>query len=515
MERLQVNVLRDLIHRLRRGESQRAVARDLGLSRLTVGKYAAQARAAGYLDETTPVPEPSTLATVLGRGSEVPRQPSSVQPHQSVVEALLEQRVELMTIFDRLRQDHGYAGSYSSVRRFVHQLQPPERRVTVRVHSAPGEEAQVDFGAAGQFVDPRTGQARPAHVFVLTLSYSRHQYAELVFDQKIATWIACHRAAFESFGGVPRRIVPDNLKAAVLVAALYDPLLGEAYRRLAHHYGCVISPTRPATPQHKGKVENGVHFVTRSFLAGQQFADIRIANAALGRWVAERAGTRDHGTTHQPPLALFTNQERDQLLPLPAEPFDLTETRRVKVHPDCHVVIDGSYYSVPFQHVGSQLDAYVFERVVQLFNGTDLLTSHPRASAKGTWATRLEHYPAHKAAYLERTPAYCREQARAIGPAIGQVVDQLLGDRWQDRLRSVQAILRLADSVGRERLEAACLRALFYGDPRYRRIKDILNAALDREPLPDNGPAQSAAARSADHFTFERAASEFFGAEAS
>lgn len=178
-------------------------------------------------------------------------------------------------------------------------------------------------------------------------------------------------------------------------------------------------------------------------------------------------------------------------------------------------MIDGSYYSVPFQHVGSQLDAYVFERVVQLFNGTDLLTSHPRASAKGTWATRLEHYPAHKAAYLERTPAYCREQARAIGPAIGQVVDQLLGDRWQDRLRSVQAILRLADSVGRERLEAACQRALFYGDPRYRRIKDILNAALDREPLPDNGPAQSAAARSADHFTFERAASEFFGAEAS
>jgi len=299
VERLHVNVLRGLIHRLRQGESQRAVARDLGLSRLTVGKYAAQARAAGYLDATAPVPEPRTLATVLGRTTELPRQPSSVQPHQSVVEALLGQGVELMTIFDRLRQDHGYAGSYSSVRRFVHQLQPPETRVTVRVHTAPGEEAQVDFGAAGQFVDPRTGRARPAYVFVLTLSYSRHQYAELVFDQKIATWIACHRAAFESFGGAPRRIVADNLKAAVLVAALHDPVLGEAYRRLAQHYGFVISPTRPATPQHKGKVENGVHFVTRSFLAGQQFADLRIANAALRHWVAERAGTRDHGTTHR------------------------------------------------------------------------------------------------------------------------------------------------------------------------------------------------------------------------
>lgn len=510
-----MNYLRDLIHRLRLGQSERAIARDLQVARLTVRKYHTRAQAAGLLDPGTALPPAEALTRLLDPAVEPPRTPSSVQPYQTVVETLLGQGVEMMTIFDRLRQDHGYGGSYSSIRRFVHHLQPPEQRVTVRVHTAAGEEAQVDFGAAGSFVDPRTDQARPAHVFVLTLSFSRHQYAELVFDQKIATWIACHRHAFESFGGVPRRIVPDNLKAAVLVAELHDPVLGEAYRRLAQHYGCVISPTRPATPQHKGKVENGVHFVTRSFLAGQEFADIRLANEALRRWVTERAGTRDHGTTHQPPLELFTAREQAQLLPLPPEPFDLTETRRVKVHPDCHVVIDGSYYSVPFAHVGQQLDAYLFERVVQLFNGTELISSHPRATGKGTWSTRLEDYPTHKAAYLERTPAFCRQRASEIGPATGQVVDQLLTDRWQDRLRSVQAILRLAESVGRERLEAACQRALFYGDPRYRRIKDILNAALDREPLPADGPARAAEATAVRSFTFERATTEFFGAEAS
>ena len=510
-----MNYLRDLIHRLRLGQSERAIARDLQVARLTVRKYHTRALATGLLDPGTSLPTAEALTRLLDPAVEPPRTPSSVQPYQSVVEDLLGHGVEMMTIFDRLRQDHGYGGSYSSIRRFVHHLQPPERRVTVRVHTAAGEEAQVDFGAAGSFVDPRTGQARAAHVFVLTLSFSRHQYAELVFDQKIATWIACHRRAFESFGGVPRRIVPDNLKAAVLVAELHDPVLGEAYRRLAQHYGCVISPTRPATPQHKGKVENGVHFVTRSFLAGQEFADIRRANEALRRWVVERAGTRDHGTTHQPPLALFTAQERGQLLPLPADPFDLTETRRAKVHPDCHVVLDGSYYSAPYQHVGTTVDVYLFERVVQLFAGTELLTTHPRATTRGTWATRLEHYPTHKAAYLERTPAYCRERARQIGPATGQVADQLLTDRWQDRLRSVQATLRLAESVGRDRLEAACRRALFYGDPRYRRIKDILNAALDREPLPEAVPTPAGEAPPPRPFTFERAATEFFGAEAS
>jgi transposase len=183
-----------------------------------------------------------------------------------------------MTIYDRLRAKHSYSGSYSSVRRFVNKLRPVTPDVTVRVHTGPGEEAQVDFGAAGTFFDPGSQRVRPAYVFVMTLSYSRHQYAELVFDQKIPTWLALHRRAFASFGGVVSKIVLDNLKAAVLEAALHDPVLGEAYRRFARHYDFLISPNRPRTPEHKGKVESGIHFVKRSFLAGQEFADIRVAN---------------------------------------------------------------------------------------------------------------------------------------------------------------------------------------------------------------------------------------------
>lgn len=504
MERVHVHYLRDLVHRLRAGASRRAVARDLGLSRVTVQKYARLAAEAGYLDPNRPLPESAALAARLGPEPQPPRTASTVEPYRALVEGLLDKGVELMTILDRLRS-RGYQGSYSSVYRFVRHLRPAEPEVVVRVHRAPGEEAQVDFGSAGSFFDPRTGRARPAFVFVMTLSYSRHQYAEIVFDQKVGTWLGLHRRAFEWFGGVPRRVVLDNLKAAVLEASLPDPVLGEAYRRQAQHYGFVVSPTRPRTPEHKGKVESGVRFVRRSLLAGQEFADLTAANAALRAWIRERAGTRQHGTTKQPPLRLFAEVERAALQALPREPFELVDTRRVKVHPDCHVVLDGSYYSVPFRYVGQTLDAWVFERVVQLFHGAELVTTHPRTRARGRWVTRLEHYPPDKAAYLERTPAWCRELAGRVGPNTSAVVEELLADRPLDRLRSVQAILRLLEQVGRARLEAACGRARHFGDVRYRRIKDILNAALDQQPLPALAPPPERRP-----FAFARRAVEFF-----
>ncbi len=500
-----MNYWRDLIHRLRSGESERRIAQDLHISRTTVRKYHQLAIEHGFLQPDTPMPQDALLATVLA-GTAAPAQtPSTVAPHDEVVRTLLDQGVEMTAIFDRLSNDYGFTGSYSAVRRYVRHIRPPEPKVCVRVQTAPGEEAQVDFGSVGPLFDPLTGRLRPAYVFVATLSYSRHQYAELVFDQKVATWIGLHRRAFDSWRGVPRRLVPDNLRAAVAQALVHDPVLGEAYRRLAQHYGCVISPTRPYTPRHKGKVESGVHYVQRNFMAGQQFADIHTANQRLAVWVRERAGTRCHGTTRQAPLRLFAEHEQAALLPLPAEPFSLCEVKPVKVHPDCHVVIAGSYYSVPYAYVGHTLEAYIGERVIELFQGQALVATHARSTEPGQWHTRLEHYPPDKAAYLERTPERCRQIASRIGPTTRQVVDTLLDERPLDRLRAVQAILRLEESVGAQRLEAACARAAYYGDVRYRRIKEILNAALDREPLPE-----TAAALPARQYTFARASAEFF-----
>jgi transposase len=500
-----MNYLRDLIHRLRTGETERRIARDLGVSRDSVHKYHLLAVQHGYLQPENPLPDDAALVLALGPTPNPPHVVSTVEPYRETVLKLHDQGVEMTAIHARLREDYKYTGGYSSVRRFVHALCPPDPEAIVRVHTAPGEEAQVDFGPIGLLYDPVRGTAHPAYAFVATLSFSRHQYAEFVFDQKIPTWIALHRRAFESWDGVPHRLVPDNLKAAVVQANVDDPVLGDAYRRMAQHYGFVISPTRPATPQHKGKVENGIHYLQRNFMAGQEFTDIHVANQRLAIWVREVAGTRCHGTTHQAPLRLFVEQEKAALLTLPPDPFTLCEIKPVKVHPDCHVTIAGSYYSAPYAYIGQTLDAYIGERVVQLFHGVDLIATHERAQGPGTWRTRLDHYPSAKAAYLERTPERCREVARAIGPATAQVTETLLAERPLDRLRSVQAILRMQETVGAQRLEAACVRAVHFGDVRYRRIKDILNAALDREPLPemvDAFPAQT--------FAFARRGTEFF-----
>lgn len=508
MEHLHMNHIRDLIHRLRVGESERRIAADMGIARPTVHKYHQLAKEQGYLDTDAALPDDETLQKVLGPGPRPPRHISSVEPYAEVVKALRKQGVEMVALWQRLRDTYGYTGSYSAVRRYVAHLEPERTTSYTRVQTAAGEELQVDFGSVGQLFDPDGGRLRTAYVFVATLSYSRHQYAELVFDQKVPTWISLHRRALESFGGVPQRIVPDNLKAAVIRALVHDPVLGEAYRQLAQHYGFLISPTRPHTPRHKGKVENGVHYVQRNFMAGQAFADIRCANQHLQDWVREVAGVRDHGTTHQAPLHLFREVERAALQALPAEPFSLCEIRTAKVHPDCHVVVAGSYYSAPYAYVGQRLDVYVRESVVELYQGQTLVATHLRCQAPGQWQTRVEHYPEHKAAYLQRTPDACRQQAARLGPAASTVVETLLADRPVDRLRSVQAILKLEETVGAQRLEAACARAVYYGDHRYRRIKEILNAALDREPLPDPPVAQPPTPH-----TFARPATDFFPQE--
>jgi hypothetical protein len=346
---------------------------------------------------------------------------------------------------------------------------------------------------------------------VATLGYSRHQYAEFTFDQKVPTWLVLHRRAFESFGGVTDRVVPDNLKAAVLQVLVHDPILGEAYRRLGLHYHFLISPTIPGTPWHKGKVESGVHYVQRNFLAGQQFVDINVANQRLGVWVREVAGVRDHGTTHQPPLHLFHTYEQAALQPLPETPFTLHQIKPVKVHSDCHITLDGSYYSAPYPYIGQKLDAYVSDHLVELYDGIELVATHLRCTAPGQWQTRLEDYPAEKAAYLIQTPAYCRRAAAQIGPSTDKVVETLLAERPLDRLRAVQALLRLQESVGQRRLEAACARALFYGDVRYRQIKQILKAALDREPLP--APATPPPPEPDRLYTFARPSGDFFPSE--
>ena len=324
-----VTDIREILRRLQLGEPDRRIARDLGVGRNTIARYRQWATDQGLLQAA--LPEPAVLAALLqpAPAARPPHEQSLVEPFRERVKALHDGGVEGQAIWQLLVEEHDFAGSYSSLKRFLRRLDPPEARATLRVEVDPGEEAQVDFGYAGLFLDPERGHVRRAWVFVMTLSYSRHQYAELTFDQTVDTWLRLHRMAFEFIGGVPRRVVLDNLRAAIVHATLYDPELQRSYREFAEHYGFLIAPCRPRTPEHKGKVEQGgVHYVKRNALAGRAFRDLHDGNRHLLRWCVEVAGRRVHGTIKRIPLEVFDAVERAALAPLPLTPWELVEWKR-------------------------------------------------------------------------------------------------------------------------------------------------------------------------------------------
>ena len=293
--------IREMLRRLQKGQSNRAIAKAMKVNRKTVGRYRTWATEQGLLEGQ--LPSLSDLQQLLDEtmaSSPPPQNTSTVEPYRELVVKLRDQKVEIAAIYERMKERE-YIGSYSAVYRFVRNLEPKEPEVMVRVETPPGEEGQVDFGFAGMMIDPEREKLRKTWVFVMTLSWSRHQYVEFVFDQKVETWLRLHRNAFAFFGGVPGRIVPDNLKAAIIRACWDEPEAQQAYRECAEHYDFLIAPCRPKTPRHKGKVEQGgIHYVKRNFLGGREPTSITQANEDVLKWVNTTAGLRVHGEEFDP-----------------------------------------------------------------------------------------------------------------------------------------------------------------------------------------------------------------------
>ncbi len=492
--------IRQLLLHLRANRSEREISHDTGLARDTIRRYKKWAKQHHLLEGET-LPEAQQLQSLLDSTLPPllpPQNTSSVEPYADLVATLLDQKVEMAALHARLKE-RGYEGSYSSVYRYVGRLRPkPEPDLTVRVETPPGYEAQVDFGEVGTFLDPATGQPRKAYAFVMTLGYSRHLYAELVFDQKALTWLAAHTRALAYFHGVPQRLVIDNLKAGIQKAAWEDPEVNRSYAELAEHYGFLIAPCRPRTPEHKGKVESGVHFVQRNFIAGREPCDLQQGNRDLLAWCAT-VGQRKHGTTRKKPLALFESHEQAALAPLPPHAYDLGVYKRVKLQRDCHVTFDNAYYSAPCRLVGSTLWARGGLTTVRLLNDDHLIVAtHERATEPGQRRTHPDHLPPEKACALPRTPAWLKDQAQHIGPSTLSVVEEILSHPHLDKTPSAGRLLRLADKHSPARLEAACERALRYSDPCYTTVRDILAKGLEAEPTPQpQAPVATTFARSA------------------
>jgi transposase len=494
--------IRELLTHIRAGSSNRQIAQDMGIDRRTVSRYRKWAHEHDLLEG--PLPPLGDLLALLDQtmpGHRPPQNTSSVEPYRELVTRLAKENVEIAAIWCRLKEQ-GYIGSYSAVRRFVRTVKPRTPKATVRVERKPGEEGQVDFGYAGRMIDPVTDTLRRTWAFVMTLSWSRHQYVEFVFNQKIETWLRLHRNALAWLGGVPYRLVIDNLKAAIIKAVWDDPEVQQSYRECAEHYGFLIAPCRPRTPEHKGKVEQGgVHYVVRNFLGGRQPTTITQATQDVLVWCNTTAGLRIHGTTKEQPLVRFQEVEQARLQPLPETPYDMAVWKKVKVYRDCYVEFDKAYYSVPHRLIEQPVWVCGGIQQVRIFTTKHkLVATHDRARRPGERLTHLDHLPPEKVPGLTLNREDCLATATEIGTATLQVVQTLLDDPVIDRLPTVGRLLRLRQKFGDGRLEAACARALYFDDPAYKTIKRILTQGLDNAPLPAPVPPPEASAfvRSAD-----------------
>jgi len=329
---------RQTLARMRQGDSDREIARSKGMGRKKIADVREIALAHGWLTADVPLPDDSVMAAVLLRKQILPMTcVSTLEPWREQITKWHAAGIQGTTILATLARNHGYTGSYSSMCRFLNHIVVDVPDVPLRLMFKPAEAAQIDFGAGPPITDVHTGEIFKTWFFVFTLCWSRHQYAEFVRDQSVATWLGCHRRAFEWFGGVPGRVTIDNAKCAITKACTYDPEVQRSYGECAEGYGFKIDPCPPRDPQKKGIVESGVKYIKGSFLPLRDFRDLADANRQLHEWVMTQAGNRIHGTTREAPLKRFAEVEKSQLTALPDVPPQLANWTKVKVHRDAHV----------------------------------------------------------------------------------------------------------------------------------------------------------------------------------
>jgi len=309
---------------------------------------------------------------------------SIVEPYKETVIKLMEEGLSAVQIHQEIAAA-GFSGKYSAVKKYVRKIKGKE--VFIRVHTPAGHEAQVDFGYVGRTKDDYW-VSRKTWIFNMRLSYSRLDYFEKVYDQKVETFINCHVNAFEAFKGVTEVVKIDNLKAAILETNFYGPAYQKMYREFADHYGFKPLPCRIYHPNDKGKVESGIKYVKGNFFKGRKFANGAECDRKLRFWT-EEANKRIHGTTKKVPVEVFEKEEEDKLLPLPSLKYQTCQSGTRLVYHDCHIFVENNYYSVPFEYVGTEVDIEIADTLIMVFYKGTQVTIHSRLQGKGQFSPKI------------------------------------------------------------------------------------------------------------------------------
>ncbi len=468
----------------------REIARRLGIAASTVRGTLGRFESAGL---NWPLPSDMTdskleAALYSNRGTKQGHRRHAEPDWPAIHRELKRKHVTLLIIWDEYIAVNPGGYSYS---RFCELYRAFEFRlpVTMRQTHVAGERLFLDYAGDGVpvVIDRLTGEIRMAQIFVAVLGASSFTYARATWTQTLADWIDAHTHAFAAIGGVPHLLVPDNTKAAVIRACLYDPLVNRTYAEMAAHYDTAILPARPRRPRDKAKVEQAVLIVERWLLGRlrhRTFYSLADVNAPIGELLAllnEERPIRRLGTTRR---QLLEEIDRPALKPLPIEPYEFCEWRACRVGIDYHVEADAHYYSVHHRFARTDVDVRLTARTVEVYLKGERIAAHMRASGNRKHTTVTEHMPSSHRRYASWTIDRIRQAARVIGPATAALCELILEQRPhpEQGFRACLGIVRLAGPYGADRLETAAERAIEIGARTYGSVKSILANNLDRRP---------------------------------
>ena len=485
---LTMRQLRQMLRLHHDGVSAREIGRTLRVARSTVQDNLARARTAGMgwplpVDLTDDILEQRLFAS---SGVKPGRRRHSEPDWAALSRELKRPGVNLMVLWEEYREAHPGGYGYS---RFCDLYREFERRLSpvMRQHHVAGDKVFVDYsGKKIGIVDPSTGEVREAEVFIAVLGASSYTYAEASWTQTLPDWIGAHVRMFRFFDGVPRLVVPDNLKSGVHKASFYDPEINRSYAMMAAHYGVAILPARPYRPRDKAKVEAGVRFA-QTYILGrlrhQTFFSLDQANRAIAEMVT-RINTHVMRRLKVCRSDLFTSVEKPALRSLPASDYEFAEWRLARVNIDYHIEAANYYYSVPHALIHTQVDVRITSRTIEVFHRGKRVAAHQRRYGGPRHGTDPEHMPSAHRRYAAWTPERFRQWARTIGPNTEGWVIAVLASRPHPEhgFRTCLGAMRLFRGVDQARAEAVAARALAIGALAAKSVASILNNNLDRAP---------------------------------
>lgn len=469
------------------GLSIRAIARACSIGKETVREYLCRASEAGI---GWPLPDgldEEALEQCLFPSAKKTPEKRSCSNWALVHQELGRKGVTRQLLWTEYREEDPNFYSYSQFcelySRWTKLLHP-----MMRVPHKAGEKLYVDFaGLTMSYTEPSSGEVKKAYVFVATWGASNYTYAEAYPSLNLTSWISGHIKALEYFGGSPMALVPDNTKTGVTSPCFYEPDLNPTYQELACHYGIAVLPTRVKKAKDKAKVEKGVQTVEYWLIAPlrkRRFFSIDEINEALWKRL-EELNSRPMQHFGKSRKEMFEELDKPVLKPLPQTAFEVAEWKRAKVGIDYHVEFRKHYYSVPYTLIKKQVDIRATDQVVEVFYKTKRVSSHKRDDTPGRHSTHPEHMPEAHRQYADWNPERFFKWAEKIGELTVELVNRIFSSRRhpEQGYRSCLGLMRLATRYGKERMEAASKRALFFGYYSYRGVKNILEAGLDKVEL--------------------------------